>query len=241
MIETRNLTKDYRMGGTVVHALRSVDVTIEAGEFVAVMGPSGSGKSTFMNLLGCLDRPTSGEYLFEGQDVSEFSDGRLAELRNRSIGFVFQTFNLIPRKSALANVELPLLYGSTSNRTARATRALEAVGLAERMRHRPSSMSGGEQQRVAIARAVVNEPLLILGDEPTGNLDSRTSEEIMAVFQDLNRQGRTVVLVTHEEDIARHCHRIIRFRDGSIVQDEPVKAPIDLREALAQSPPLDQT
>jgi putative ABC transport system ATP-binding protein len=233
VISTTELSKDYEMGGTVVHALRSVDVQIGAGEFVAIMGPSGSGKSTFMNLLGCLDRPTSGEYVLDGQKVSELADRQLAEIRNHSVGFVFQTFNLLPRKTALANVELPLRYGGGVGLAGKAMVALESVGLTARVRHRPNQLSGGEQQRVAIARAIVNDPVLILADEPTGNLDSSTSEEIMAVFQRLNGNGKTVVLVTHEEDIARHCKRIIRFRDGLIVRDEPVDEPVIAEKALS--------
>ncbi len=239
MIETRELSRDYAMGDSVVHALRAIDVRIETGEMVAIMGPSGSGKSTFMNLIGCLDRPTSGEYRLGGKLVSRLADGDLAEIRNHSIGFVFQTFNLMPRKSAIANVEVPLLYGSVSDRPDRVAAAIDQVGLSDRANHRPSEMSGGQQQRVAIARAIVNDPGLILADEPTGNLDSRTSEEIMALFQKLNRQGKTIVLVTHEEDIARHCGHIIRFRDGRIVREEMVQEPVDALKALGTLPPID--
>jgi len=240
IIDTKHLAKDYVMGDMVVHALRDAHVQIEAGEFVAIMGPSGSGKSTFMNLIGCLDRPTAGNYTLNGQDVSSLNDDQLADIRNKYIGFVFQTFNLLPRTSAIKNVELPLMYAGVKNRSERAKEALEKVGLGQRIHHKPNELSGGQQQRVAIARAIVNNPVLILGDEPTGNLDSRTAEEIMALFQDLNREGKTVVIVTHEEDIARHCKRIIRFKDGRVLRDEPVEDPVDARDILRHMPDPDE-
>ena len=237
VIETRGLGKDYVMGDVVVHALRDADVIIEEGEFVALMGPSGAGKSTFMNLAGCLDRPSSGEYFLKGQNVADMNDNELADIRNKYIGFVFQNFNLLPRTSAVKNVELPLMYAGAKDRTKRAMDALERVGLAQRSHHKPSELSGGQQQRVAIARAIVNDPVLIFGDEPTGNLDSRTSIEIMALFQDLNEQGKTVIIVTHEQDIANCCKRILRFKDGRVVSDEPVTERVDARVELANMPP----
>jgi putative ABC transport system ATP-binding protein len=236
IIDVRNLCKDYVMGDQVVHALRHVDLKIMEGEFVAIMGPSGSGKSTFMNVIGCLDRPTSGEFFLNGEAVARMDDNQLADIRNKYIGFVFQNFNLLPRTSALKNVELPLMYAGAKNRHERAVKALEQVGLGQRIHHKPSELSGGQQQRVAIARAIVNDPVMILGDEPTGNLDTRTSEEIMALFQDLNRQGKTVIIVTHEEDVARHCKRIIRFRDGRVQRDEIVENPTDARANLSKLP-----
>jgi putative ABC transport system ATP-binding protein len=237
VIETQGLSKDYRLGAHVVHALRGVSVTINAGELVAIMGPSGSGKSTLMSILGCLDTPTAGRYLLEGRDVSGLDDDALAKIRNAKIGFVFQHFNLMPRMSAVANVELPLVYADRAAGEPRslALAKLAAVGLADRADHRPAQLSGGEQQRVAIARALVNDPILFLADEPTGNLDTRTSLEIMALLQALNRSGITIVLVTHEEDIARHTRRILHFRDGELIQDEPVAAPIEARAVLATS------
>lgn len=236
VVQVHNLSKRYVMGDQTVHALRNVDLTINEGEFVAIMGPSGSGKSTFMNLIGCLDRPSEGEIELDGKPVARMSDNQLAVIRNKYIGFVFQNFNLLPRTSAQKNVELPLMYAGVKDRSAQAKAALEKVGLGQRVDHKPSELSGGQQQRVAIARAIVTNPVMILGDEPTGNLDSRTSEEIMAVFQDLNRNGKTVIVVTHEEDVAKHCNRIIRFRDGRVLRDEVVESPVDAREELAQMP-----
>lgn len=236
VIRVENLGKDYGRGDTIVHALRDVNLTIDKGEFVAIMGPSGSGKTTFMNLIGCLDSPSTGRYLLNGEDVSGLDDNALAGIRNKYLGFVFQSFNLLPRQTALRNVELPLQYAGVKNRKHAAEDALTRVGLGQRMDHRPNELSGGQQQRVAIARAFVNQPVLMLGDEPTGALDTRTSEEIMALFQALNREGKTIVLVTHEEDVARHCKRIIRFRDGRLIADEIVEKPLDAEEVLQSLP-----
>jgi putative ABC transport system ATP-binding protein len=238
IIATESLAKDYVLGPHVVHALRGVTIAIEPGEFVAVMGPSGSGKSTFMNLLGCLDTPTSGRYVLAGRDVAGLARDELARMRNARIGFVFQQFNLLPRTSALENVELPLLYSKlpVRDRRRRARERLAAVGLAERAYHHPSQLSGGQQQRVAIARSLVNEPAMILADEPTGNLDTRTSIEILALLQRLNREGLTIVLVTHEHDIATYASRILVFRDGRLLSDERRPAPEDAAAALAALP-----
>jgi len=236
VVETRGLCKDYAMGDVVVHALADVDVKIEKGEFVAVMGPSGSGKSTFMNMVGCLDRPTSGEILLADRVVSHMSDDELADVRNRYVGFIFQSFNLLPRTTALQNVELPLMYAGVRDRSARAKEALRTVGLEDRMSHKPNELSGGQQQRVAIARSIVNDPVLILADEPTGNLDTRTSHEIMAIFQELNSQGTTVVIVTHEKEVAEHCTRNVIFRDGRVEEDVRVDAPVDANQSLSGLP-----
>jgi putative ABC transport system ATP-binding protein len=221
VIVARGLRRDYDMGGEIVRALRGVDVAIRRNEYVAIMGPSGSGKSTLMNLIGCLDTPTAGEYWLNGQLVSNLSDDELARIRNREIGFVFQTFNLLPRATALHNVELPLVYAglSPSQRKRRAMEALDSVQLADRMHHKPNELSGGQRQRVAIARALVNSPAILLADEPTGNLDSTTSEEIMRVFGDLAAHGQTVIMVTHEADIAAHARRVITLRDGLVESD----------------------
>jgi putative ABC transport system ATP-binding protein len=221
LIETRDLWKTYQMGSEEIHALRGVSIEIEKGEYVAIMGPSGSGKSTLMNLIGCLDTPSQGSYLLNGKQVSQMNDDELARIRNEEIGFVFQTFNLLPRATALHNVELPLVYGGVSgkDRTERARQALEKVELADRQTHRPNQLSGGQRQRVAIARALVNNPSILLADEPTGNLDSKTGVEIMGVFERLHAAGNTVVLVTHEPDIAAYAHRAIHIRDGQVEKD----------------------
>jgi len=222
VIEIDGVTKLYRMGEEIIHALRGVALKIHRNEYLAIMGPSGSGKSTLMNMLGCLDTPTEGHYEFNGKDVSVMEDDELAEIRNREIGFVFQTFNLLPRSNALHNVELPLIYAGKPRheRHEHAKQALTRVGLGERMLHKPNELSGGQRQRVAIARALVNNPSIILADEPTGNLDSKTGEEIMALFEQLYLQGNTIIVVTHEEDIARHARRIVRLRDGLIESDQ---------------------
>ncbi len=221
LIRVSGLTREYEMGAETVHALRGIDMVIHPNEYVAIMGPSGSGKSTLMNLIGCLDSPSAGEYWLNGVEVSQMPDDELARVRNREIGFVFQTFNLLPRASALHNVELPLIYAGVSGRGRRqqAARALERVGLSDRMQHKPNELSGGQRQRVAIARALVNDPSILLADEPTGNLDSSTSSEIMAVFEELYRQGQTVVMVTHETSIAEHARRVVTLLDGRVHSD----------------------
>jgi len=224
VIEIEGVTKLYKMGDEIIHALRGVALDIRRNEYLAIMGPSGSGKSTLMNMLGCLDTPTAGHYQFNGRDVAQMDDDELADIRNREIGFVFQTFNLLPRSDALHNVELPLIYAGMKPyaRRERAMEALENVGLGNRMHHKPNELSGGQRQRVAIARALVNNPSIILADEPTGNLDSKTGIEIMALFEQLYEQGNTIIVVTHEEDIARHARRIVRLRDGLIESDAVV-------------------
>ena len=222
LIELKNVVKKYRMGDTFVRALDGVDLTIERGEYVAIMGPSGSGKSTMMNILGFLDVPDEGEYIFEGKNTEGLNESQLAFIRNRKVGFVFQTFNLLPRETALENVELPMIYASVprAKRIERAKQLLERVGLGHRIHHKPNELSGGERQRVAIARALANEPEIILADEPTGNLDTKTGEEIMGILDELNAAGKTVILVTHDPEIARHSHRIIHLKDGRIIGEE---------------------
>jgi putative ABC transport system ATP-binding protein len=232
LIQMRDVQKIYRMDGIEVHALRGVTLSIDAGEFVAIMGASGSGKSTCMNIIGLLDRPTAGTYMFEGDDVTTFNDVALAGIRNRRLGFVFQSFNLLARTPALENVELPMIYAGVPDRRERALAALEAVGLKDRAGHLPTQLSGGQQQRVAIARALVMAPSIILADEPTGNLDSTTAEEVMALLERLSQQGITIVMVTHEPDIAAHARRLVQFRDGRIVRDEPTR----VRGVLAGDP-----
>jgi putative ABC transport system ATP-binding protein len=228
IIEIKDLTRHYKMGQTIVKALNGVTFDVEENEYIAIMGPSGSGKSTLMNMIGCLDTPTSGEYILNGHRVSELDDSELAHVRNREIGFVFQTFNLLPRTDCLNNVELPLIYSGmkSSERKKRAISTLEKVGLGDRLDHKPNELSGGQRQRVAIARALVNDPSILLADEPTGNLDTKTGEEIMLLFEELYRAGNTIILVTHENDIAKHARRIVRLRDGLIETDEKVDNPV---------------
>lgn len=244
MVDVNAVTKDYRMGKIGVPALRGIDLKVAAGEMVAIMGPSGSGKSTLMNILGCLDRPTHGKYELHGEEISKKTDSQLAEIRNQKVGFVFQSFNLLPQLTALENVELPLIYrGQAAGiRRAKAGTALVRLGLGERLRHRPQELSGGEQQRVAIARAVAAEPEIVLADEPTGALDSRSGEEILAVFQELHAQGITVIMVTHDPNVARHCERIVRLADGVVVADDPVRPEDYLvaQEVLASLPSISE-
>lgn len=237
IIETTDISKRYVMGSEVIDALKSITITIQKGEYVAFMGPSGSGKSTLMNIIGCLDTPSTGTYILNGQDVSGMSESELATVRNKEIGFVFQTFNLLPRQSSLENVALPLIYAgfSKSDRTEKAMRSLRGVGLENRAGHKPNELSGGQRQRVAIARALVNDPSILLADEPTGNLDSKTSYEIMDLFDQLHSKGNTIIMVTHEEDIARYAHRIVRLRDGLIESDTVNPNPTKVRELVLEA------
>jgi len=238
VIEITDLTRHYKMGETIVRALNGVTLNVEENEYIAIMGPSGSGKSTLMNMIGCLDTPTSGEYILNGNRVSELDDAELAKVRNREIGFVFQTFNLLPRTDCLSNVELPLIYSGikSSERKKRATETLTRVGLGDRVDHKPNELSGGQRQRVAIARALVNNPSILLADEPTGNLDTKTGEEIMNLFEELYRAGNTIIVVTHENEIAEHARRIVRLRDGLIETDEKVANPVLANRDLNMQP-----
>ena len=236
VVSTEELTKDYQTGPVAVHALREVSLDVTRGELVAIMGPSGSGKTTLLNMLGCVDLPSRGRYWLDGEDVSRLNDNALSRIRNEKIGFVFQTFNLLPRLTALDNVRLPLLYAHERRSGEVSVRALERVNLETRMHHRPNQLSGGQQQRVAIARALTMEPAIILADEPTGNLDSRSGEEIMALFQQLNREGVTILIVTHDLQVARHASRVVRMSDGRIIADEPVTDRLDAREVLSAMP-----
>ncbi len=242
VIDMKKITKVYRIGDIKVNALRGADLAIRKGEFVAIMGPSGSGKSTLMNIIGALDIPTSGSYLLEGIDISRLNDNQLAEIRNKKIGFVFQTFNLLSKSNVMGNIELPLIYSRKNPKKSRrklVSDVIESIGLTEWTRHRPNELSGGQRQRVAIGRALVNDPAVILADEPTGNLDSRTGEEILAIFQDLNKQGKTILFVTHELELAKHAQKIIYLRDGMVINEEKIEDPIDAREMLKNMPKLE--
>lgn len=236
LIKVENISKVYDLGETHVHALRHITLEIEKGEMIAIMGPSGSGKSTFMNILGCLDQPSEGNYWLEGVNVAEMTEDELAEVRNTRMGFIFQQFNLLPRTSAIRQVQLPLIYNGAQDRERRAVEALTEVGLADRLDHKPTELSGGQQQRVAVARALVNNPAVIMADEPTGALDTRSGQELLGIFQRLNAQGRTILMVTHEWDVAMHCKRIVRFKDGRIISDELVDKPLNALEELAKLP-----